>query len=71
MSDSTEDEAHHVAAAADVPEQGGLVVEVDGDEVAIFRLEDGYYGLDNVCTHQGGPVGEGKARSWERLRLPG
>lgn len=49
-----------VAPADDVPGNGGLVVEVDGDEIAIFRLDDGFYALDNVCTHQGGPLGEGK-----------
>lgn len=60
MSDTTEDGVHRVADADDVPEEGGLVVEVAGEEIAIFRLEDGYFALDNVCTHQGGPLGEGK-----------
>ena len=49
-----------VAAADDVPADGGLVVEIGGDEIAIFRLDDGFHALDNVCTHQGGPLGEGK-----------
>ena len=60
MSDTSEDGAYRVASADDVPDEGGLVVEVGDEEIAIFRLEDGYFGLDNVCTHQGGPLGEGK-----------
>lgn len=53
-------DATRVAAADEVPPEGGLVVEADGEEIAIFRLDDGFYALDNVCTHQGGPLGEGK-----------
>ena len=60
MASPADEEAHRVADADEVPESGGLIVEVEGEEVAIFALEDGYYGLSNVCTHQGGPLGEGK-----------
>lgn len=60
MASPANEEAHRVADADDVPENGGLAVDVGGEEVAIFTLEDGYYGLSNVCTHQGGPLGEGE-----------
>lgn len=28
-------------------------------EVAVFRVEDEFYALDNACTHEGGPLGQG------------
>lgn len=32
----------------------------DGRRVAVFRHGDGVSAVDNVCSHQGGPLGEGK-----------
>lgn len=32
---------------------------VDGRHVAIFRLDDGYFAIDNLCLHQAGPLCEG------------
>jgi len=60
MAEGSEGELERVAAANDVPTDGGMVVELGEEEIAIFRLEDGFYALDNVCTHQGGPLGDGK-----------
>jgi 3-phenylpropionate/trans-cinnamate dioxygenase ferredoxin component len=37
----------------------GRVVEVNGNEVALFNLNGTFYAIDNVCVHQGGPLGEG------------
>lgn len=55
-----DEDAHRVAHVDEIPESGGLVVDVAGKEIAIFSIDDEYYGLANVCTHQGGPLGEGK-----------
>jgi nitrite reductase (NADH) small subunit len=35
-------------------------VEVDGVEVAIFRLDDAFVAYENICPHMGGPVCQGK-----------
>jgi NAD(P)H-dependent nitrite reductase small subunit len=35
------------------------VVEVNGNEVAVFNLNGTFYAIDNMCAHQGGPLGEG------------
>jgi 3-phenylpropionate/trans-cinnamate dioxygenase ferredoxin subunit len=41
-------------------EQGGVkIVRLDDVPVAIFHLEDGYYAIEDICTHDGGPVAEG------------
>lgn len=34
-------------------------VEVGGEEIAIFRLEDGYFATANICTHQFAFLSEG------------
>lgn len=40
----------------------GAVVVVDGLEIAIFPLGDGYRALVNSCPHAGGPLAEGIRR---------
>ncbi len=35
-------------------------VEVDGIEVVIVNLDGGFYAIEDVCTHDGGPLGEGE-----------
>jgi nitrite reductase/ring-hydroxylating ferredoxin subunit len=37
-----------------------IITEVDGLEIAIFKMDDGYYALPNHCVHQNGPCGEGR-----------
>ena len=32
---------------------------VEGRELALFNVAGRYYAVDNVCPHQGGPIGEG------------
>lgn len=35
---------------------------VNGRHVAIFRLDDGYFAIDNLCLHQAGPLCEGRVQ---------
>lgn len=39
---------------------GKLCVEVDDRYVVIVRLGNEYYCIDDVCTHDGGTLGEGE-----------
>ncbi|MEW4490432.1 Rieske (2Fe-2S) protein [Thalassoglobus sp. JC818] len=32
---------------------------VEGRIVALFSTEDGYYAIDGICAHAGGPIAEG------------
>ncbi|HXH27894.1 MAG TPA: Rieske (2Fe-2S) protein [Candidatus Polarisedimenticolia bacterium] len=45
--------------ADEIPPGGSKVVQVREHTVAIFNLEGTLYAIDNVCPHQGGPLGEG------------
>ena len=51
-----------VAATTDVPEGEVRVVECDGRSLAISNVDGDLYAIDNICTHDGGPLGEGKLR---------
>ena len=35
------------------------MVDVSGRHVALFRLGDEFYAVDNMCLHRGGPLCEG------------
>jgi nitrite reductase/ring-hydroxylating ferredoxin subunit len=46
--------------AADVPEDGGLRVELPGRlPVAVFRVGSEYFVTDDRCTHGEGPLSDG------------
>ena len=39
--------------------QGGKQVEAGGQSIAVFRVGEAYYAIENTCPHRGGPLGEG------------
>jgi nitrite reductase (NADH) small subunit len=50
----------HVAARFDdLREDRGVVVEVGGRDLGLFRVGESVYALRNQCPHQGGPLGTG------------
>ena len=49
-----------VAKAADIAVGRSIIVRLDDVPVAVFHLEDGWYAIEDVCTHDGGPVAEGR-----------
>lgn len=51
---------HRVADVEDLPEGSRVIAEVDGVEVAVFRIEGEFHAVANFCPHQGGPLCEGE-----------
>ncbi len=49
-----------VAQASDIPDPGKLIVEVEDRLVVLFHVAGNFYAIDDVCTHDGGPLGEGQ-----------
>jgi nitrite reductase (NADH) small subunit len=43
-----------ITPAADIPAREGRVVNVNGQDLAVFNLGDRYVAIDNRCPHQGG-----------------
>ena len=49
-----------VARVGEIPEGGRKLVRIEDRELAVFLLGGSYYALDDVCTHDGGPIAEGE-----------
>ena len=48
-----------VAKVGEIPVGGVKVVRLDDREIAVFNLAGEYHAMDDVCTHDGGPLAEG------------
>lgn len=48
-----------IATTGEVPADQGLTVKIDREEIAVFRMDGGYYACSARCPHAGGPLGEG------------
>jgi 3-phenylpropionate/trans-cinnamate dioxygenase ferredoxin subunit len=49
-----------VASVSEIPPGGRKLADIDGRAIAIFNIEGQLYAIDDVCTHDGGPLAEGK-----------
>ena len=49
-----------VARVSDVADPGTKVVEVDENVIVLVRVGGQFHCIDDVCTHDGGPLGEGQ-----------
>lgn len=54
-----------VADRDEVPAGGKKLVEIDGCAIALFHLGADYYAIDDVCTHDGGTLADGKLEGCE------
>jgi 3-phenylpropionate/trans-cinnamate dioxygenase ferredoxin component len=48
-----------VATLAQIPPGHSHLVEVDDVRVALFNLKGEIYAIEDICTHDGGPLVEG------------
>jgi metal-sulfur cluster biosynthetic enzyme/nitrite reductase/ring-hydroxylating ferredoxin subunit len=49
-----------VAKTTDLPDPGQTLLEVEDRIVVLFRVNNDYFCIDDVCTHDGGPLSEGR-----------
>ena len=49
-----------VAKVSEIPDPGRKIVEVDDALVVLVHTAGNFYAIDDVCTHDGGPLGEGE-----------
>ena len=59
-----------VAATEDIPPGERLLVELDGVRIAVFNLDGDYYAIEDVCTHDGGPLVEGEILEGTQVECP-
>ncbi|HLB59152.1 MAG TPA: non-heme iron oxygenase ferredoxin subunit [Bdellovibrionota bacterium] len=49
-----------VAKTTEIPIGQVKVVEIDGERVAICNVNGEFYAIQDVCTHDGGALGQGE-----------
>jgi len=49
-----------VGKASDVPQGRAEVFDVEDRKIAVFRIDDAFYAIEDICTHDGGPLAEGE-----------
>jgi nitrite reductase/ring-hydroxylating ferredoxin subunit len=54
-----------VATIDEVPSGRAKLVEVNGNEIALFNIGGTFHAIDNSCTHIGGPLCEGEIAGTE------
>jgi 3-phenylpropionate/trans-cinnamate dioxygenase ferredoxin subunit len=54
-----------VATRAELPPGSKKLAEVDGRPIAVFNVDGSFYAIDDVCTHDGGPLAEGELSGCE------
>ena len=55
-------EFERVIDISEVPDPGKTLVEVEGEMIALFHVGGEWFALDDVCTHDGGPLADGALR---------
>ncbi|MEO0529228.1 MAG: non-heme iron oxygenase ferredoxin subunit [Planctomycetota bacterium] len=50
---------HAVGPEADYPDGTSTLVEVDDEPIVLIHAAGKFYALDDVCTHDGGPLSDG------------
>ncbi len=52
-------EFYEIVPASELPNGERLFVEIEGRLLVIFNIADQYFAIADICTHDGGPLGEG------------
>lgn len=60
ISDEQKVEFVYACDINDIKENRARIVTISGERVAIYKYEGQLSAVNNVCRHQGGPIGEGK-----------
>lgn len=59
------------AAAGEIPRGGKKVVAVEDVEIAVFNVDDEqFYAVEDVCTHDSGPLAEGEVVDTYEIECP-
>jgi 3-phenylpropionate/trans-cinnamate dioxygenase ferredoxin component len=54
-----------VAGVEDIPPGERLWVEFDEETVVVFNVNGRFYAIADLCTHDGGPLEDGKLEGYE------
>lgn len=59
-----------VATVDQIPVGGSKLVEIEEIRVALFNLNGEIYAIEDVCTHDGGPLVEGTVVNGHEVMCP-
>ena len=48
-----------VATRDELPEGSHKLIDIDGAPIAVFHAQGAFYAIDDICTHDAGPLVEG------------
>jgi 3-phenylpropionate/trans-cinnamate dioxygenase ferredoxin subunit len=48
-----------ICAESDIPDGGVRTFQINGRPIAVARYDGAIYAIDDICTHDGGNLGEG------------
>jgi 3-phenylpropionate/trans-cinnamate dioxygenase ferredoxin component len=54
-----------IGSVSEIKDEGRLFIEIDGKPIVIINLGEKYYAIEDVCSHDDGPVGEGTLEGYE------
>lgn len=49
-----------IAPVEEVPSGERLLIEIEEEPIVIFNIAGMYFAIGDVCTHDGGPLGDGE-----------
>ena len=59
-----------VGKISDFTSRQGKMVTVNGRHVALFRLGDEFFAIDNLCLHKAGPLCDGQIDAGDVVTCP-
>ena len=54
-----------VASTNEIASGQARLVNIKGNEIALFNIEGTFFALENACTHEEGPLAEGEIEGHE------
>ena len=54
-----------IATTFEVPQGAMKMVQLAGQEVCLANVDGKYYAIGNVCTHEEGPLDQGRLEEYE------
>jgi len=53
-----------VAKLEDIPKGKGRVFKLEGKRLAVFRIDDRCFAINDICPHQGASLGKGTLKGY-------
>jgi 3-phenylpropionate/trans-cinnamate dioxygenase ferredoxin subunit len=60
-------EFQHAIAVNELADPGTMMIEIDERLVVLVHVEDEFFCIDDVCTHDNGPLSEGELQGCQLI----